>query len=107
MDPYSVPADRPAPRSHDEAHQHWAKAKAASERNPAIQVQLTRIEAQSMTRTDAAIQLRADLSRLLDQYGPGIYTVILWGRPDHMDRPVPLSNQSIFWNTQPPSDAPY
>lgn len=107
VDPYSVPADRAAPRSHDEAHQHWAEAKAASERSPAIQVQMTRIEAQSMTRTDTTVQLRADLSRLLDQYGPGIYTVILWGRPDHMDKPVPLSKQSIFWNTQPPPDAPY
>ena len=107
IDPYNTPANRPAPSSHDEANRHWAEAKAASERNSAIQVQTTRVKAQSMIKTGEGIQLQVDLSQLLDHYGPGIYTVTLWGRPDHMNKPAPLSKQSIFWSTQPPSDAPY
>ena len=107
VDPYQTPAGRPAPTNSEEAHRDWAEAKAASEHNPAVQMQTVRVAAQRMTKTDEAIQLQADLSPILAHHGPGIYTVILWGRPRHMTEPTPLSEQAIFWKTQPPSGAPY
>ena len=107
VDPYHTPADRPAPSSDPEAHRHWAEAKNASAQASAVQVQTVRVIAQMMTVTDTAIQVQADLSQVLANHGPGIYTVILWGRPNHMAEPTPLSEQAIFWLTRPPPEAPY
>ena len=78
VDPYRTPADRPAPSNSEEAHRDWAEAKEASERNPAVQTQTMRVVAQRMTKAAEAIQLQADLSQILADHGPGIYTVILW-----------------------------
>ena len=107
VDPYHTPADRPAPSSNPEAHRHWAEAKNASARAPSVQAQTIRVVAQSMTVTDTDINVQADLSQVLTSHGPGIYTIILWGRPDHMAKPTPLSKQAIFWLTRPPPEAPY
>ena len=107
VDPYHTPADRPAPSSNPEAHRHWAEAKNASAQASAVQVQTVRVIAEMMTVTDTSIRVQANLSQVLANHGPGIYTVILWGRPDHMSKPTPLSQQAIFWLTRPPSEAPY
>ena len=58
-----------------------------------------------MTITDTTIQVQTDLSQVLAQHGPGIYTVIIWGRPNHMTEITPLSEQAIFWLTRPPPEA--
>ena len=54
-----------------------------------------------------SFDIRADLSALMEEHGPGIYTIWLWGRPSHMDQPAVLSEQSVFWMTQPPERNPY
>ena len=112
VDPYQTTVDRPAPSSNPEAHHHWAEAKNASAQASAVQasavqVQTVRVIAEMMTITDTAIQVQANLSKVLANHGPGIYTVILWGRPNHMTETTPLSQQAIFWLTRPPSEAPY
>ena len=107
VDPYHTPADHPAPSSNPEAHRHWAEAKNASAQASAVQVQTVRVIAQMMTVTDTVIQVQTDLSQVLAQHGPGIYTVIIWGRPNHMTEIAPLSEQAIFWLTRPPPEAPY
>ena len=107
VDPYRTPANSPAPDSNAEAYHAWADAKSASANAPALQAQTVRIMAQSMSVTNMAIQVQADLSKVLAAHGPGIYTIILWGRPDHMAKPNPLSKQAIFWLTRPPPEYPY
>ena len=107
VDPYRNPADRTAPSSNSEAHRAWEEAQSASANAPALQAQTVRVVAQSMTVTDTVIQVQADLSKVLATHGPGIYTVILWGRPNHMAKTTPLSEQAIFWKTRPPAAAPY
>ena len=60
------------------------------------------------TIEDGSFQLRVRVKHLLNKHGPGIYTIRLWGythlRPS---TPVVLSEQSIFWETNPPNDHPY
>ena len=107
VDPYQTPVDRPAPDSPGEAHDAWASAKSASEAAQPVTTQERRIIADRMDITSAAFTIRADLSTVLREHGPGIYTILLWGRPDHMRESTPLSEQAFFWLTEPPKEAPY
>ena len=65
------------------------------------------IVADRLEIADGRFDVAADLTPALDRHGPGIYTVWLWGRPHHLSDPIPLSEQSIFWQTAPPQGAPY
>ena len=107
VDPYLTPPNRAAPANAGEAHQAWAAAKSASDNAPDVTITTSRVIAEAMTVSGNSITVIADLGRILDHHGPGIYTVILWGRPNHMSAPTPLSEQAIFWKTRPPSGAPY
>ena len=107
VDPYLTPSGRAAPASAEEAHQAWAAAKSASANAPDITITTSRIIAEAMTVSANSITVKAHIGRILDHYGAGIYTVLLWGRPNHMSAPTPLSKQAIFWQTQAPSGAPY
>ena len=104
-DPYSLPEDLPAPRSVDEAHEFWADAKARPE--TVTKYTTRRIIANRMNLTNTEFQFTADISTVLADYGPGIYTVILWGRPLHLDSAEPNAEYSIFWRTQPTEGNPY
>ena len=107
VDPYLTPPNRAAPANAEEAHQAWAAAKSASDNAPDVTITTSRVIAEAMTVSGNSITVKADLGRILDHHGPGIYTVLLWGRPNHMSAPTPLSEQAIFWKTRPPSGAPY
>ncbi len=107
VDPYLTSSGRAAPASAEEAHQAWAAAKSASANAPDVTITTSRIIAEAMTVSANSITVQADIGRILDHYGPGIYTVLLWGHPDHMSARTPLSKQAIFWKTRPPSGAPY
>ena len=63
--------------------------------------------ADKLDLTASSFDVRADLSPILEQNGPGIYTIWLWGRPLHMDGPAVLSQQAVFWQTEPTADNPY
>ena len=60
-----------------------------------------------MTLSNDNFVIAADISPILNEHGPGIYTMLLWGRPSHMSDPAVLSQQSIFWMTDPPNNSPY
>ena len=107
VDPYQTPADRPTPNSPEQAHSFWASAKAASESAQTVITQERRIVADRLDITKSAFDIRADLTTVLKEHGPGIYTVLLWGKPNHMWEPTPLSEQSLFWLIDPPKGAPY
>ena len=44
--------------------------------------------------------ITANVSKLLSKYGPGVYTVLLWGEVGGED--VPISEYSIFHEIEPP-----
>ena len=107
VDPHRTDQEQPAPQSHDEAHRAWANAKQASSAAPPITALTRRITAEQLEISGGEFNIRADLTPILRENGPGIYTITLWGRPRHLTGSAPLSRQSIFWQTAPPAGSPY
>ena len=98
--PYDVPADAPPPRSPDEANQHHREAKVASELLPPETRIIPWITATSWDVRGESITARADIDNILNQYGPGVYTVIVWALLDGEE--IVVSEYSIFHEITPP-----
>ena len=99
-DPYDVPSDAPAPRSGDEAHRHWQEAYDASRSRPSVTRTIPWITAKTWSVRGDSFDVVADLNRIIGQYGPGVYTVMVWARLMGDDNVV--SQYSIFHGITPP-----
>ena len=107
VNPYETNPNRQAPKNHDEAHQAWANAKRASSKGSSKKTEVRRIIAERFDISGSEFNIRANLIPILRRNGPGIYEISLWGRPLHMSESTLLSEQSIFWQTDPPANSPY
>ncbi len=99
-DPYDVPADAPAPRSHDESHQFWQAAYDASQAMGEQVIIVPWVTARSWRAGETSFEVSADIGDLLAQYGDGVYTIMLWGGIGS-ERAV-ISEYSIFHGVTPP-----
>ena len=99
-DPYDVSPEAPAPRSPDEAHRFWQQAYAASQDQRERTVIVPWVTASKWTAQGTDFSITANVSKLLSKYGPGVYTVLLWGEISRED--VPISEYSIFHEIEPP-----
>ncbi len=99
-DPYDVSPEVPAPRSPDEAHRFWEQAYAASQTQRERTVTVPWVTASKWMARGTDFSITANVSKLLSKYGPGVYTVLLWGEVDGED--VPISEYSIFHEIEPP-----
>ena len=99
-DPYDVSPEVPAPRSPDEAHGFWEQAYAASQTQRERTVTVPWVTASKWMARATDFSITANVSKLLSKYGPGVYTVLLWGEVDGED--VPFSEYSIFHEIEPP-----
>ena len=99
-DPNDVPADSPAPGSPSEANAFWEEARDASLEQAALSVTVPWITAEEWTVKAGSFALRADLSDVLAQHGPGVYTVVAWG--NIAGEFVTISRYSIFHEVEPP-----
>ena len=100
QDPYDVPPAAAPPRSHDEAHEFWRQAYQASQFRKELPITVPWITASVWTALGLDFTVTADISELLSNYGPGVYTILLWGKVDGED--VPISQYSIFYQVEPP-----
>ncbi len=98
--PYDVPPDALAPRSPDEAHEFWQKAYDASQDRKEQRITVPLMTASEWTARGKDFSVTGDVSELLEQYGPGVYTILLWGKVGGED--VPVSEYSIFYEVEPP-----
>lgn len=98
--PYNAPTDSRAPRSHDEAHAFWGAAYDASQTAPKLTVTVPWITASDWKAGGESFAVKADLSDVLAVYGPGVYSVLLWG-PISGEWLV-ISEYSIFHEIEPP-----
>ena len=110
--PYDVPADAPAPRSPEEAHQFWQAAYDASQAREGKLITVPWITAQEWTISEFEIQdsqwvekkgvfsMKADLTDLLMEHGEGVYSLIVWGSIGN--ERVVISKYSIFHGITPP-----
>ena len=86
-DPYEVPVDAPVASSYFD-HKIGVNF-------PYVWLnEAVWITATEWTVLDQGFTVSADISDLLDQYGNGVYTIVLWGEIDG-DR-TPISEYSIF-----------
>ena len=47
--------------------------------------------------SSSAFEIKADISAVIDEHGPGVYTVVIFG--DHSGEKIPLTNYSVFVGT--------
>ena len=93
-DPYDVPADAPAPRSLDEAHELWEVAYRASQNRKDRSITVPWVTAGEWTASDESFSVTADLSGQLALHGSGVYSIFIWGNISGQD--VLISEYSIF-----------
>ena len=98
-DPSEVPSDTPAPRSAWQAHSRWQQAKLAP--SPIRSFSVPWVTASEWTVSDGTFSVAADISDILDQYGAGVYTVVVWALVAG-DMEV-ISQYSIFHEVTPPA----
>lgn len=98
--PYDVAADSPVPRSPSEAHQAWREAYNASQTRRVQSLTVPWITASEWSAAGETFALKADIRRLLDQHGSGVYTVVVWG--DLGGAREVISEYAIFHGITPP-----
>ena len=99
-DPYEAPADAPAPRSYAEAHRAWQQAYNASQSRPTQSITVPWITASEWTANGISFAMKADISKILQHYGDGVYSLMMWGKVGGED--VVISQYSIFHGVAPP-----
>jgi hypothetical protein len=71
-----------------------------SQRTISIPVEVPKITASEWQVNGGRFSVKADLSGILDDHGPGVYTVLLWGTLDYEAQIISL--YSIFYGITPP-----
>ena len=100
-DPYDVPADSPAPRSLEEAHEFWQAAYDASQRRAGTEsIVVSKVTTSEWTVGDEAFSVTADAGDLLSTHGNGAYTLLMWAPLGGED--VVVSEYSMFLVDPPP-----
>lgn len=98
-DPYDVAADAPAATSPAQAHDIWYESYVASsstttyQRVPYHDVTLWEISGDDFT-------VSANLKPVLEKYGPGVYTIVVWGVIG--DQNTPIAGHSVFYGIDIP-----
>ena len=101
VDPYDIPGDAPAARSYFDAMNLWREANQASQAAPVQQIVVPRITADEWRVTFNSFQVSADVSRVVEQHGPGVYTLLLWAELE--GTPTIVAEYSMFHDTTPPN----
>ena len=108
QNPYSIPADAPAPASVDESTETWEQAKLNSEKSTdIISHDYNILWANSFHATTTKFNVSVDISQTLNEYGRGIYTLQIWGETEDSAEATILSEQAVFWRTEPAPGSPY
>ena len=105
IDPYDVRRSAAEPESQEENMRMFENSRERSERVQETELTLRFRKAEEMTARGREFYLRADMSEMLDERGPGVYTVVLiaelegraGGEPDTV-----ISESSIFHEVRAP-----
>ena len=98
--PYDVPADADAPRSHDAAHLIWLSAYRDSLARQAQIITVPWITALEWSVKGESFSITADLSDVLEKHGNGVYSLVVWGNIEGEN--IVISEYSIFHDVTPP-----
>ena len=97
--PYDAPPDAPAATSHDEAHELWRQAREMAASQPDETFTVSWITASTWDTNGNYFTIEADIGGVLDAYGPGVYTIVLWGPVDDGERGI-VSEYAIFFGVE-------
>lgn len=103
--PYDIdPQDAPPVQSRDEASELHDEARDACrrvqyDRVGGVERTVPWLTADKWRVADDTFDVAVDVSEVLDEHGPGIYTVLLWGDSD--DGRVLVSEYSVFHRIEP------
>ncbi len=105
VDPYDVGKSAAEPESQEESYRMFEESKERSETLRETELTLSIRKARELTVDGREFYLRTDMSELLDERGPGVYTVVLiaeleeksMGEPDTV-----ISEYSIFHEVKAP-----
>ena len=99
--PHDWPVDTPAPVSAADAEALWREAKTRWEDSEDVFLTVRWIPANTWRIYGAMFEVIADLSEVVEEYGPGVYSAIVWA-PVNGEHAV-VSEYSIFHGAEPPS----
>ena len=98
-DPHNLPADLPEPKTREEAR--TLKAEARSKPREPVETTGKRITALVWDVVGDSFEVEADIQAVLDEHGPGIYTVVVWANLEGEQETV--SEYTVFYQTNLPS----
>ena len=93
-EPFEIPSDAPGPRSADEAHRFWLEAYGDSIARETVSIMVPWVTASEWEVSGSAFLVTADIGRLMDENGDGVYSLVVWARLDGED--IIVSEYSIF-----------
>lgn len=99
-DPYNIPPNASAPGSVQEAYDVYQDAYNSARLLSPYVTTVPYIEADRWSHTGDRLSMSANIERLLQEHGPGVYTLTVWGVAKGED--VPLSTYSLFYLTDAP-----
>ena len=94
-DPYEIPDDSPPPESAEDAVVLWQQAKDLSDPSVVSTYEVEDVTASVWNISDTSFELEADLSKVLNIHGPGVYTLVIWGILD--GKPLTISEFSMVY----------
>lgn len=103
-DPYKVGSGAERPNTQEEMERIWNERKARSEQISETEVSFEVMRAQDLTIEGPEFTLSADVRDLLEEHGPGIYTVALLAELEstEQDGQEVISEYSVFYKVEPP-----
>lgn len=98
-DPYDVGADASAATSPGQAHAIWHESYVASS-STTIHQRVPYHEATKWLISGDDFTVSANLRPILEKYGPGVYTIAVWGSMGGQN--IPIAEHSVFYGIDPP-----
>ncbi len=105
VDPYKLSRSVAEPESQEESLRMFQESKDRSELVRETELTLSVRKARELTVNGREFYLKADMTELLDEYGPGVYTVVLIAELEEKSRGEPdtvISEYSIFHEVRAP-----
>ena len=107
VNPYELPEGRPGPNSVEAGLEWHDIARKRSRDVPPEKSKLFNIVARDLRYSESKQRfvVEATIAPMLDHYGPGVYTVVLWGHTAHGFDVI--AKYPIWWQTEPTPGHPY
>ena len=103
-DPYRTVSDQERPETREEMERAWTERRERSKRMGETKFSIRVVKAQELEVEGREFRIRAGLQDLLDEHGPGVYTVDLLAELDGSDGLEAISEYSIFHAVNAPTN---